>query len=78
LYFKNLNTHSAITYLLIALVKLYFFFNLMQILAYILRFGMAWFSLTCPFSPDWKKSVPAHALSDVNADKLIIIDGVGG
>jgi len=47
----------------------------MQILAYILRFGMAWFSLTCPFSLDWKKSVSAHALSDVNADKMNIIDG---
>ena len=49
----------------------------MQILSYILKFGMAWFSLTCPFSSDWKKSVSAHALSDVNADKMNIIDGAG-
>jgi len=50
----------------------------MQILAYIFRFGMAWFSLTCPFSLDWKKKLSAHALSDVNADKMNIIGGAAG
>ena len=42
--------------------------GLMQILAYILEFGMAWIRLTCPFSLDWELAAPAHAQLDVNAD----------
>ena len=50
----------------------------MQILAYILEFGMAWYRLTCPFSLDGKHGVTAHAWWDVNADKCGIIGGAGG
>ena len=64
-----------INHLYIAQLSPCYFLKLMQILAYILRFGMAGFSLTCPFSLDWKKTSSAHALSDVNADQVTIIGG---
>ena len=51
----------------------------MQILAYILRFGLAEFPLTCPFSLDCKLRLAAHArcaVTGVSADHSRIIDGV--
>ena len=48
----------------------------MQLLAYISKFGMAWFRLTCPFSLDWKLGACAHAQKDVNAD-VRVIGGAG-
>lgn len=50
--------------------------QLMQLLAYISEFGMAWFRLTCPFSLDWKLGARAHAQKDVNAD-VRVIGGAG-
>ena len=50
--------------------------QLMQLLAYISEFGMAWFRLTCPFSLDWKLGACAHAQKDVNAD-VRVIGGAG-
>ena len=40
-----------------------FLFKTMQILAYILWFGLARLRLTCPFSLDWKNCLTAHVVS---------------
>ena len=61
---------------------LHFYFQLsgqlMQLLAYISEFGMAWFHLTCPFSLDWQLAPCAHAQKDVNADVGVIGGAVRG